>query len=390
MNFAGTVLRSTLLGLWFLPLLLPPTRAEAWGDDPPQLSDIRGRYHAQPEKLRQLAVDFLFSSRLHAEPGLVKQFDHFWGPVDARATFAFKGPKLFYDQRYAAVGGRPGIRKVLAFDGRVTYLHEEEGPLDVKGNASVRIMLGNHVGKDALDVFMGYHGFPRIGDSIFFLDDMEEPASTSLLDTLDDEDCKVAPGLNPCGDGTPCVLVEADRERIWLDPSLNLALRQREWTGPGDRGVITRIRFENHVEVEPGIWLARTIRRDCFCDPSTYPALAGTPYRTETIEASEIRSEPVPDELFAFSPPAGTFVNDLTKIPVRPSEGFQRIVTYTVPASPLSVDEVARKATEEAIRAAENPGSGWASTKWFILAHLVAITAVIVVFALRMKRRNEA
>ena len=346
-------------------------------DDVPLVAGLRDRCRQEQEQLHQLVVAFQFKNVLHCEPSLADKIDPAFSiPVRSSGRAAFKGPKLFYEQEFPGrgKGGKFPLTMVQAYDGGVTRIYVQEGPPEVKTLATMRVLPDNQVDRSARDDYMAYHGFPKNRDFAIYLDNMERvPVPISAV--FDDPACTIAPTLRPGGDGTPCVVVSTARERLWLDPRLKYAMRQREWFGPGKRGVITRIRFSDHAEILPGLWMAKAIVRDFLADPAKYPALAGNPYRTEEIRVTEIKSDAVADGLFAFRPPAGSFVQDQTKFAPNLEKGYQQVVNYTIPSDPIDIEEVVRKATEEA-RAKASPESG-SSVYQYILINLAGIALVV-------------
>jgi hypothetical protein len=374
--------------LLFAALVCGPARGE---DIVPGLAEVRDRCRQEQKQLSQAVVAFRFQNIAHGGADLAKRIE---AKIPASFTStnrtAFKGDKKLYEQEFPGRGrGRKYPLKVIrAYDGQATYSYDQEGPIDVKGMATARVETGEYIGTPARDDYIAYHGFPKLRDYKITLDDLKESVSASLTDALDDPGCKVEPALQPSADGTRCVVVTSKRQGIWLDPRLNLALRQREWRGPGERGVVTRIRFADHAEVAPGLWLAKLVLRDYFADLRKAREFAEAPYRTEEIHVTEIKTDPVPDELFSLRPPAGTYVVDLTKFEPDYKTRTQRAVSYTIPADPVNIEDVVRKATEQA-RASGEP-RGTSVTSAFVMINVAALVGIVVFFVWRRAKVSRS
>jgi hypothetical protein len=379
MRQRAEVNKPAFLGPWAVVFIAFLSSGSARGnDDVPPLAGIRDRCRQEQEQFHQLVVAFQFKSVLHCQPSLAEKIDPYRStPVKSSNRAAFKGPKRFYEQEFPGrgKGGKYPLTMAQAYDGDVTRIYEREGPPDVKAMATMRVLPGNQVDRSARDDYMAYHGFPKNRDFAIYLDNMKERVPVPISAVFDDAACTIAPTLQPSNDSTPCVVVSTARERLWLDPRLKFAVRQREWFGPGKRGVITRIRFSDHAEILPGLWMAKAIFSDYFADPVKYPTLAGKPYRTEEIRVTEIKSDAIADEIFAFRPPAGTYVRDQTKFAPNDEKGYQQVVNYTIPSDPINVEEVVRKATEMA-RANDSSRSG-SNNYQYILINMTGAALIV-------------
>ncbi len=351
-------IKHVLAHMLALSLLMTSIDATIAEDAPPDLKSVRDSFADRKTKLDELSVTWRLNHSYNMDVNSVcelEKADWFY-QVDTIA--AFKGPKRFYDQRYSNNTSRRPVseeavdRMVAAFDGSTTRIFEHKlTPKGKKRNHEARVWPGDEIKQfSAADHFMSYHGLNKTSFSIWI--DGSRFLPCDLLEEMNLPGCRVEPTAQAAVDGTSCVVLDLPHERVWLDPRLGLAIRQRDWKGEAGRPIATRVRFEDHSEVLPGIWLGRRIIQDYFADPSLKPGWTTRPYHTEVMTVAKLETS-VPDETFRFEIPPTTYVNDMSRLPALP-DGSRPVVAYAIPASPTNLDEVVREATNERSMAAES------------------------------------
>lgn len=356
------------------------------------LGVIRQRLRSHAERLDQLYVEYSIEGELRVSRELAAKITDrlvVWPRLEA--VSAFKDQKVFLREVY-----RPEKDEVIpsgiaarevSYDGNTTHVFYSWVDRRRKAGYGDRGEVWPGYKPVALlstDTYMAYHGRPwgpfwiGVGDT--------HVESFKLPDVLKDGEYHVRSALEPCADGTPCVIVTSAGERIFLDPKLDLALRQRDWFWPGSQHVATRLSLKDHTEVLEGVYMAKTIFRDDFANPERFPELDGKPYYTDKLKVSELRTNPVPDDLFHLEFKAGTYVTDMSKIPASPETGYP-IVAYTIPDLASDVEKVIQKATAARIAAEKrmtNRGFG-TRARWLLIAINVVVGLVVAVVLWRRR-----
>ncbi len=97
-------------------------------------------------------------------------------------------------------------------------------------------------------------------------------------------------------------------DRIWLDRDHGLVPRKREMALDGR--VHNRWITADLKQVEPGIWLPMTIRRESFT-ARPHPDLKDRPVMLEEIHVQSLTVNKVPDNRFDMLPQNGDAIIDL-------------------------------------------------------------------------------
>lgn len=360
---------------------------------PPKLADVRARYQAQKAQLQQLSVKWLLRYQLHVDPAVAARIDGHTDYLITEVHAAFSGRKRFYNQKYRLESGKhdtPGglKRTSVAYDGQTTQWYKEWWDPRTARGSWVRLTSGDTTNQfNANDEYMACHGLPK---AIFRILGEPEPVALDLAEFLRDDAYRLDPTPAPAEDGTPCLVARGGRDRVWFDPRLGFALRQREWQHREHPWPARRLRFGDHVECRPGLWLARTVYIDFFADPGKYAVGAGRPYKTGVLRVSELNAGLVPDSLFRPELPSGVWVEDATRFE-RQADGTLPIVNYNVPAQPADLERVAQQATESR-RLEEASAAQRARITRLILVGNVALLCAAGVYLLykRYRRRPAA
>ena len=263
------------------------------------------------------------------------------GPyVSMHVRAAFKGVKRFYYQEYSFQSGEPmPIKRQLqavSYDGQRTRI--------LMDPQLARIFPGDEMRQfDGADQFLAYQGDTK-GDYRIFVDD--KPFPFRLPDALS-AGYEALGHVEPAEDGTPCVVIHSKRDRLWCDPTKNMALRHRDLLRARTGSTALRLRLSDHSEVKPGVWLARLLSCDSFADPAKAPALGGKRLTTTRIQVTVLSTQ-VPDSVFHLDFPKSVWVNDMSQIP--PKNGMYPVVSYRIPSHPEQLETIIQQAT--AVRAA--------------------------------------
>lgn len=355
----------------------------------PKVSAIRARYQDQKATLKQLSVKWVLTYVLQVDPQVAARIDGHTDYLITEVQAAFKGPHRLYDQHYRLTSGKKtalgGLRRTaVAYDGETTQLFKSWW--DPKTTADwARLTRGDTTDQfDARDEYMACHGLPK---AYIRLLGEPDPVPLDLAEFLLDDTYQVEPGARPAEDGTPCIVVKGGRDRIWFDPKLGFALRQREWKHLEYPWPARRLRFADHSEVTRGLWLAKTVYLDFFCDPSKHSLPAGKPYKTGVLKVTELKVETLPDSLFQIHLEPGTWIEDATRFQ-RQADGSLPIVNYSIPVQPADLDGIIQEATEQR-RLAEDASARRTRLMRGILVANVTLLLAAGAFILYRRRKSR-
>lgn len=347
----------------------------------PSLETIRQRFARQRADLAEYSVKWEKRCQINVDSQVAEKIDGTTDYLILDTQAASKGAKRFYDQSRRFESGRKDTingenRAMMAYDGQTTQSYT--GYWEPKRTDPNRAIINPGDATEqfaALDDFMTAHGTPMARRELIPGD---KSISYDLVATLKEENgYRIESSPEPAADGTPCVVATDQREWIWFDPSLNYAIRQREWRDPKSPQPLIRLRFADHAEALPGLWLARTISCDYFCDPNKYPVPAETAYKTCTIRVAELQVGSISDGLFRLEFAPGTYVEDFSRLSGGEVKEGTPIVSYSIPANPDDLAGVIQEATAARAKAEERGQSGRNFARWVILANVaVAIAAV--------------
>ena len=369
--------------------------AQEPADTPPiKLSEIRSRYRKAKADLQELSVNWDTKFEYKIPQDVAGKAGYDTEVLITEVYAASKQGKVFYDQKYTLVSGKHthfgGLkRETTAYDGVTSQLLKEwwvpPGPTD----KWIQVQKGDATRQNATDdYYMASHGLPRI--SAFRILDDPYHLAIDFAESLGDDAYRIEPGKQTATDGTPCIVVSGGRERIWFDPKLDFAVRQREWQHEKDSRLLRRIRFTDFVECAPGTWLAKTLHSDVYPDPADAPEDAAKPFTTRTLSVRELKVGSLPDSMFRIKLDPGDFVHDATLID-RSVDGTTPVVSYEVPPNPADLENVIKKATEERAAAdkREQRRKGWSRGLW-VAAGLLAVAVCLAYFGFRRSLRRAA
>lgn len=142
--------------------------------------------------------------------------------------------------------------------------------------------------------------------------------------------------------GASCIVVSRPgRDKLWLDPRLGYALRQRELYDAESGILRERMQNQNYIEAKPGIWLPQMCIRDECGYQQAPPAYRGKPLIRYVYTVKRLGVNNVPDELFILKIKPGTVVADQT---VRTEDGLSDYpVVYVMPADARRLDQVVQE-----------------------------------------------
>jgi hypothetical protein len=378
-----------------LTALLVAAGSASGQDRPTPLStlpEIRTRYGKAKGDLKELSVKWTVTIELKVDAAIAKAIDGITDYPTVEAASAFKGANRFYE---FVCRSRPGVtlpaqhpcRVNMAFDGEKTVVYMEYDRPTKSWPNRASINLGDHVNEAPVsDLYLAVVGLPKIPFNIL---NEAEPAPLDLS-ILRDETYRVEPTLQPAEDGTPCVLVVGGRDRIWLDPKLNLAVRQREWSTPDRTRPQFRVRAADHQQLIPGTWLPRTIYQDYFCEAPNANVPVDRPYKVGVARVSELSAGPLPDKMFRLELKPGTYVQDMTHFPTN-AAGRTPIVRYTVPTDPSELNMVIENAVSTWNERTEATNQRRSIVRWIIYANIAIVVVCICSYLLyRRAKRNAA
>jgi hypothetical protein len=99
-----------------------------------------------------------------------------------------------------------------------------------------------------------------------------------LHEALADPQCRVLPEQEEVG-GAWCHVIERPGvDRLWFDPAIGFSLRRRRWSPRNSGFLPTDYQLSDHVEVAPGVWFPRRLRRIIY----ETPTMADRPGRVES------------------------------------------------------------------------------------------------------------
>lgn len=358
----------------------------------PKLSDLREHYRRQKNDLKELSVKWVLKYEPQVDPAIARKIDGTTDYLILDVHAAFKGAKRLYDQRYRLASGKQDFmgglnRTALAYDGQTTQWYRGFwNPQAMKGNWA-RLTSGDTTNQFAADdEYMAWQGLPK---SYFRI--LGEPGSEAidLAEFLRDDVFQVDPNLQSAADGIPCVLVKGGQESLWFDPKRAFVLRQRAWRHSEQPWLALRLRFADHVECTPGVWLAKTMYADVFCDPTEYPVLSGRPYKTGVLRVTELKVGSIPDSLFRLQLEPGVWVEDASRLPTIPSEGIP-LVNYTIPSNPSDLDQIIQQATEARAEADRLDARRAAFTKWVAIGNVVVVCTLVAIWLYRHYKDRRA
>ncbi len=122
-------------------------------------------------------------------------------------------------------------------------------------------------------------------------------------------DCRVLPSQEPV-DGHWCHVVQvADVEKLWFDAAIGFALRRRDLYEAKSERPTVRYELSDFRENPSKTWMPWRLRRLIHGEPqagSTEPSI-----KSDTLAVvRKFEVNQVPADLFQFTPPAGTLVQD--------------------------------------------------------------------------------
>jgi hypothetical protein len=375
------------------------THGQGKGSSVPQetMDHLRNRYRRLQDDLKELSVKWVMTFELHVNPMIAAQIDGYQGEGDSivEVHAAFKDSKLLYDQRYRFSSAKPpplpdGFMKrtAVAYDGQTTQLYKEWWNEKPGQDKWVRLTSGNTTNQfGARDEYMACHGLPRV--SFNMLSDESEKVPIDLTKLLGEGAYQIDPNIQSAADGTPCIVVKGGRDRIWFDPKLNLAIRQREWQHTKSPGPVLRVRLADYVEFAPKTWLAKTVYMDFFCDPDKYPMQAGRPYKTGVLRVTELKVGSVPDSLFRLKLEPGMDIEDATRFSRTP-DGTLPIVNYTIPANPADLANIIQEATEARAQVEYTLARQARFRRWFLVGNVVVVCVLVALWLYRHYKDRRA
>src|SRR5262249_22669872 len=111
--------------------------------------------------------------------------------------------------------------------------------------------------------------------------------------------------------GAWCHVVEFPGvDKLWVDPAIGFAVRRREGSAGNPPALVARYELSDYRETAPGVWLPWKLRRVNY--KIRPPSTQGDPLPEADSVATVARVEvnQVDSDLFRFTPPPGTLVQD--------------------------------------------------------------------------------
>jgi hypothetical protein len=140
-----------------------------------------------------------------------------------------------------------------------------------------------------------------------------------LHEVLAQKDARVRP-YQEQADGAWCHVVEVPGvDELWLDPAVGFALRRRNWSGGEPGALFARYELSDYREAAPKVWMPWKIHRIVYDTRS--PASGRRPVLVDALATVlSVKVNDVPAEVFQFTPPPGTLVQDrdtgkMTQVP---------------------------------------------------------------------------
>jgi hypothetical protein len=245
----------------------------------------------------------------------------------------------------ASAEPRPNAR-TLVFDGERLWQHHQQKHRGADGQVEdvyIRVNTNRptnrYVPPSILEHWLYAFDMPGLVCDRDFRSDnrFPDPGTAELLDSRVEVD------------GALCEIVEKGRYRYYLDPSLDYAVRKREWRYKGR--LVFEVLGAQFEELVPGVWLPRRVVATTFSAKED-----GIPlYRSiNTVELLEV-NQPEHERFFLVKPPAGAVVIDENRKPIDstgqeqlPAEGdIIPSVSYTQPANEADVEAAAQRAARE-------------------------------------------
>jgi hypothetical protein len=383
-----------------LPLLLSAWAALACGtgwaraDGPrPSVADLAASMKAPWDKVQSLFVEYEVQAEPLEKPEVLQEQLGLAYLTHETKAFAFKGTKRYFRvlrPEYvkllgpAARGGRPAggaaaktaegreprgkplVRQepetVVAYDG--TGLRRSDGP----GTVLVP-------GRTSLDSDLSWFPQDYLRNIARQLPDVFNPLNDRRADRLPD-----AFGLGGYAvqevceeiDNAPCLVVTRQGqglvEKIWLDPTLGYAVRQREFRAPATGWLDVRYHNTDFTEVAPGLWLPKTCWWDLCGSWSGPEAYRGRPLVRYVYRVRRLSVNDVPDDLFALEIRPGARVVDGTVLP--PRGGHDDLLEYRMPADVSRMQAVIQEAVA---KRGSSP-----SPRWWVIG---LVNGVAIAFA---------
>jgi hypothetical protein len=403
-----------LLVFLFCPLvgegLQQRTGADA-SKNPSSLPDIQALLEQKHTLVRSLHVSYEVRAVPLASPESVKKFLAVEFLISEERSYAMKGVKEYYrfkrpstadriapntEPDYSTIPGGDAIKSTLDRE-RAIVERSDPGALKRLRAGPVRMNPELEVAFDG--TVIRRKSFGGIGADIWKPENLPASgmwfereflwtsglaapntiASTSYLNAFDlpgllgRGEFKLQPGKETI-DGQPCVvLVSAQNDRVWLDPSLGYAIRKRERFHPETGALKERWHNTEFREVLPGLWLPWSWHVD-RCPSHLAPAdVRGKPLLRYGSQVKTLELNNVPDSLFELKFDPGTSVMDTTLKPAT-KEGPEP-VGYVQPADPSQLDEVIHKALG---KTPPSSALSWWSLALMGAVSLLAVTALLL------------
>jgi hypothetical protein len=378
------------------------TRAAADSLKPRSLDDIKNAYTAVDRELENYQYSYTFRSEaLWNELELTSKTNFVVIPEGKGLVFAAPDRmKLTYSERVPILKQNSADRPVYeeqsnsySFDG-VQLTHRPGGTLTSGGVARTtyrQLLPGEQSGPkfDAqpLDrVFVAFRipGVPQ---------DDKLRRRNRLLDLMETE--KVAFDGYEAMDGVDCVRLSWKSGRVWLDPTIGLAVRKRQYLYNGR--VAKEVRASEHKRFTANLYLPLKLELIFFGDEFSPVEFLERPVQKRTYFLSNLGvNRPTTDQTYQLEPARpGEWVRDETRSPtdkqgnpVAPGIPGNRGVAFIQPADAILIEAVAA----EAAKRQGSPSGGF--RRWgalhlaFVAFNIALIIGAAAVLIGRFRRRT--
>jgi hypothetical protein len=297
-------------------------RDNAYSQGPPALDEVIRAFEAREQRFFENDSLMLHYERVESED--VIPFAAAGGFLLVEWRLAFRGDKWFLEQRFTEPGEREGF---TVPDKAKVHVLRERRHVEWRQHADTAFVnearhCENMFHELAYTTFLGLDVPRRIATSAEAgieemrkgsPDDAGQPFLPEFLVEHRDR-YRVEPEPRQV-DGVPCwAVVWEGMDEILVDPELGWAMRRRSYHwGPGKPKAYD-LAFENFEEVQPGLWLPKTVRVARYASiVADDKSLWGKVVNKRKYQLNSAEFNKVSDELFDLKLPEGTRVVDVPR-----------------------------------------------------------------------------